>query len=221
MEVDQVVDVDPNEALSEGEVEQNSTRPRPGAQTDNGPTKEQIAEDMAALAPKAGSREWKIGPPEQQRTYIQRELSVIGKAQWFGLVGEFLDKALSGDNALSLNNLLAPPQFRNPGVISPADFQDADLFVHAVGKLLTHTPEFLGKSVCIWLSVPDYEWDLVQEMMKQSPEVGGMSDDMFQEIFETFIDQNYKAINTFFRQRFPQLRARWQARAKEANPSQS
>jgi hypothetical protein len=177
-------------------------------------------DDLELLAPKIKPREWTFGPEAQKRTYVQYELSVTGSAQWFGLVGEVLEDALSGDNALSLNSLLAVPE-RQAGQFQIQDFRDADMFVHALGMLLTHAPEFLEKSVCIWLNVPDYEWELVAALMKLSPAQGGMSHDMFEGILETFIDQNYPEIDRFFRVRYPRLRARWQARAKEAAQSRS
>jgi hypothetical protein len=183
---------------------------------------EEAKEDLEVLAPKVAAKEWTFGEGEIQRTYIQQELSVLGFAQWTGLVGEFLDKAMSGDNALTLNALMSPPSLRQAGQpITIQSFQDADVFVHAIGKLVQFAPDFLGKSVCIWLDVPDYEWDLVQALMKRSPKIGGMSHDDFQEILEIFIDQNYAEINRFFRERQRQIRARWQARAKEASQSRS
>jgi hypothetical protein len=175
-------------------------------------------EDLELLAPKVAPRQWTFGPEGSQRTYIQYELSVTGSAQWFGLVGEVLEDALSGDHALSLNSLLSMPTPRG-GQLQIQDFQDADMFVHALGKLLTHAPKFLEKSVCIWLAVPDYEWELVAELMKLPPSQGGMSHEQFEEILATFIDQNYPEIDRFFRVRFPRLRDRWQARAKEASQS--
>jgi hypothetical protein len=189
--------------------------------------RESAAEDLEILAPKTAAKEWKIGSegPDGNgviRTYIQQELSVLGFAQWTGLVGEFLDKAMSGENALTLNAILSPPQLPQPGQrLTIQSFQDADVFVHAIGKLVQFAPDFVGKSVCIWLDVPDYEWDLVRALMRQSPASGGMSHDMFQEILEIFIDQNYAEINRFFRVRQQQIRARWQARAKEASQSRS
>jgi hypothetical protein len=223
------VDVDIDEALGEG-IDQ--PRPRPGAAQreegqpiESGPeveaAKQQAEEDLETLAPKAATREWTFGQGDSAHTYYQRELSVIGKAQFFALVGEILDEALGGENKLSLNALLAPPQRSQPGQFQVSDFQDADTFIHALGKLLIYSPKFIHKSVCIWLSVPDYEWELVKLLMEQSPEVGGMSDEMFEEILATFIDQNIVAINGFFRQRFRRLRARYQARTAEANQSPS
>lgn len=178
-------------------------------------------EDLEALAPKAQAREWKIGPAgDNQLTYIQEELSVIGEIQWFALLGDFLDKAMSGDNAVSLSALMSPPQ-RGAETYRVQDLQDADTFVHALGKLVAFAPEFMEKSICIWLAVPDYEWDLVRGYMKMSPNKGGMSHDMFEEILATFIDQNYAAIDRFFRERFGRLRDRYQARAREASLSRS
>jgi hypothetical protein len=226
----EVREVDFEDALKEeaGEQEEAPSRPRPQIQsespeetTEESQAKQQLKDDLELLAPKTAAREWTFGPSGQSRTYIQRELSVTGSAQWFGLVGEVLESALSGDNALSLNSLLAMPTPRTPGQISLTDFQDADMFVHALGKLLIHAPKFLEKSVCIWLAVPDYEWEYVAELMRLSPSEGGMSHDMFEEILETFIDQNYPEIDRFFRVRYLRLRASWQARAKEAGQSRS
>jgi hypothetical protein len=194
-------------------------RPRPGAKSEG--------EDLVdLLAPKKGAKEWAFGRDKDGnpiRTYIQRELSVITKAQWFSLVGEVMDEALGGDNSLSLNTLLSPPEGVRAGGsgLRPADFQDADTFVHAIGKLLVYAPDFLKKSICIWLDVPDYEWELAQELMRQSPELGGLSDEQFTEMVEIFIDQNFEAIRANFRERFPRLRDRWQARAKEADQFRS
>lgn len=202
----------------------------PKADTDDSETDEVRAdteEDMEILVPKIAAKEWTFGiegdgdNPGIQRKYLQEELSVIGFAQWTGLVGEFLDDAMSGNNALTMSSLLSPPQLRTPGSPSISDFKEADVFVHALGKLVQFAPDFTMKSVCIWLDVPDYEWELVQGMMKRSPKNGGMSYDMFQEILEIFIDQNYTEINRFFRVRQRQIRNRFQARAKEASQSRS
>lgn len=180
-------------------------------------------DDLEILAPKIKAKQWTFGPEGSQLTYVQRELSTISKTQWFSLVGEFLDRALGGENSISLNSLLSPPENVRGSAqnLRIEDFQDADTFVHAIGKLVMFAPEFLEKSICIWLEVPDHEWDYARMVMKQSPEVGGLSDDMTEEIMATFLDQNYKALSSFFRDRFGNLRKRWQARQKEAEQSRS
>src|SRR3974390_3361494 len=203
----EVEDVDIGEALNEngsGEGQPIRPRPQPSQEIPEAEEPPEAAEarrirekaeiDLEALAPKAGAREWTFGQAEIKRSYVQSELLGIGKAQWFGLVGEFVEKALGGPNARSINSLLGAPSPRQPGQYTVRDFQEADTFVQAVAKLLMYSPEFLEKSVCIWLSVPDYEWELVRAIMMDSPDIGGMSDQMFEDIFATFIDQNYAAI---------------------------
>ena len=170
------------------------------------------------LVPKAAVKQWTIGTGDLSRTYVQRPLSFIAKMQWFSLVGEVLDNAMSGDSALTVGNLLSAPAGRGQS-LNMADFRDADTFVHAVGKLLIHAPDFLQRSYCIWLNVPEYERDVVMELMKQSPEEGGLTDDDGIEIIEIFIDQNYEALDRFFRERLGDLQKRLQARAKVAQES--
>jgi hypothetical protein len=219
-----VTEVNQLQALAEDsdphpQSDQPAARPRP-AQTQPPvaeqaePVEDRAKEDMEILTPTERSKQWVIGKDDLARTYVQRELSVIGKAQWFSLVGNTLDEALSGENKLSLNSLLTPPQIQ-PGQPVLQQFADADTFVHAVGKLLSVSPDFISKSICIWLDVPDYEWDLVATLMRMSPEDGGLSDDDFESMFAHFIDQNYMSIERFFRERFPRLRARLQARRNE------
>lgn len=221
------VEVSYDQALAEENGDQpqgQAVRPAPQRSPEAEAAKQQAEETIDLLAPKRGARQWSFGKDKDGNpvvTYTQRELSVITKTQWFSLVGEFLDDALGGDNPISLNTLLAPPPGVRPGQFSISDFQDADTFVQAIGKLLIKAPDFLVKSICIWLAVPDYEWELAETLMKQSPDLGGLSDEMAEEIFATFIDQNFIAINNFFRERFGRIRARYQARAREAEQSRS
>lgn len=180
---------------------------------------EQEKEDVVdILVPKAEPKEWTIGKGEYERKFVQRPLSFIGKMQWFSLVGEVLDKAMSGSNSLSMNNLLSAPQGRG-GALGVEDFRDADTFIQAVGKLLVYAPDFLTKSYSIWLGVPDYEREFVNQIMALPPEEGGLTDDQGIEIIEVFIDQNYEALDGFFREKLGVLRSRVEARQKAASES--
>ena len=58
------------------------------------------------LVPKKDPKTWIIGQGDYQRTYVQRKLSFIAKMQWFALVGDVLDGALSGPTKMSMNSLL-------------------------------------------------------------------------------------------------------------------
>jgi hypothetical protein len=184
-------------------------------QTPAQPAAEKPQEDLLdIIQPKSEPKTWKIASQGFEREYVQRELSFIGKMQWFSLVGEVLEKAMSGDNALSLNNLLTTPEARGQS-LTMQDFRDADTFVQAVGKLLVYAPDFLEKSFCIWLGVPDYEQEVVKQIMASPTTEGGLSDDQGLEIIEIFIDQNYGAIEGFFREKVAALQKRVQARQKD------
>jgi hypothetical protein len=192
--------------------------------TDQAPVKpqsEKKQEDILdILVPKSEPKTWVIGQGDFTREYVQRPLGFIEKMQWFALVGGVLEKSMSGDNALSMNNLLSAPAGRGDA-LTMEDFRDADTFIQAVGKLLVEAPTFLQDSFCIWLSVPDYDRDRAKELMALPPEEGGLTDDQGLEIIEIFIDQNYEALDSFFREKLAALRKRVVARQKAAAESRS
>jgi hypothetical protein len=190
----------------------------PAPEAPAAPAKPKDEDVVDVLRPKAEPKTWTIGKDDYERTYVQRPLSFIQKMQWFSLVGEVLDRALSGENSMSLNSLFSAPGGR--GQLSMQDFRDADTFVQAVGKLLSYMPDFIEKSYCIWLGVPDYEREITKNIMAMPAEDGGLTDDQGMEIIEIFIDQNYDALDGFFRERLGRLRDRVQARRKDSAPSQ-
>lgn len=158
------------------------------------------------IVPKAEPHTWVIGPPDMERTFIQKPLSFIAKMQWFSLVGNVLDKALSGPQGMSLNSLFSAPG--RPGELTARDFRDADTFVQAISKLLSAAPDFLVDSYLIWLNVPDYDRGPVRDLMKLPADEGGLSDDQGMEIIEIFLDQNYDALASFFGERLQALQNR-------------
>jgi hypothetical protein len=187
--------------------------PEPEAPSNqNGKAQEDV---LDVLQPKAEQKQWTFGPEGMRQTYVQKPLSFIGKMQWFALVGEVLDKAMGGENPLTVGNLLSGPGMRGGRALSANDFRDADTFVHAVGKLVYYAPEFLLDSFCIWLNVPAHERDMVKVLMDAPPEEGGLSDDAGLEIIERFIDQNYDAIDSFFRDKLGLLQKRVSQRMED------
>jgi len=203
----QEVDVDPSEALRQAQTGEDTTAPEAE------PEKEDVVD---ILEPKAEPRVWKFGPQDMPLEYTQRPLSFLGKMQWFSLVGDVLDKSMSGPNGVSVNELLSGPGDRT-GNFSLADFRDADQFVRALGKLVVYAPDFIEKSFCIWLGVPDYQRAVVIEVMQRHESEGGLSDDQGLEIIEVFIDQNYDALADFFGGRVVKLRQRVEQRMKDRN----
>lgn len=202
-------------SLDQLDVEPQS-KEDPVKPSDNGTPKQEKEEEdvLDILQPKADPKTWVIGKGDYERTYVQKPLSFIAKMQWFSLVGDVLDRALSGPDGMHLGNLFAAP---GGGQLAPQDFREADTFVQAVGKLLAVAPDFLVNSYCIWLNVPDYEREVVAEIMMLPPDEGGLTDEQGIEIIEVFIDQNYEALDTFFREFLGRLQKRVQARAQEAS----
>lgn len=218
---DGVEDVDPAAdmaAHSTGEKGSTAvaTAPAPPAEAGKG---DEVEDVIDTIVPKAEPKSWtlkqidKDGKVVEDRTYVQRPLSFFAKMQWFSLLGEVIDKSISGDDGLRLSSL-----FEVPGggrTMSASDFRDADTFVQGVGKILVHAPDFLEKSYCIWLSVPDYEREWAKAVMAEPKEKGGLSDDDGLEIIEIFIDQNWESLETFFREKIASLRDRIQSHRKE------
>lgn len=148
-----------------------------------------------------------------EQKYIQKPLSFVGKIQFLSYIGEVLDKAMSGNNALQLNSLFDVPV--RGDILSAQDFSDAQTFVQAVGKLLVYAPDFLSKSYCIWLRIPEYERDWAIVAMEES-----LSDEEGFDIIDTFIDQNWETLQGFFSERLPNLSKRLQARYRASQSAQ-
>ena len=203
------VDYKPGMEAATAGIDQIPDEPAPVAQA-----KQEADDTLEVLIPQSAVKTYTLGPKEVNREYTQRPLSVIRRIQWFALIGEVLDDALSGDNAISLNSLFDNPM--RDGNLSMEMFRNADTFVQAVGKLLTVAPNFLTRSLGIWLSVPDYEYNVFRQLVELPEEEGGLTDDQLFEIVETFIDQNYVALDRFFREKLPALQRRVEQRAKEA-----
>lgn len=212
MSTDQVIK-EHDKAIVPKDVDQTPKEVEAAKPESNG--KAEAEDVLDVLQPRAEQKEWKFGPEGMQVTYVQKPLSFIGKMQWFSLVGEVLDKAMGGENPLTVGNLLSGPGIRNTGGLTANDFRDADTFVHAVGKLVRYAPDFLTDSFCIWLNVPLHEREMVKIFMEAPPEEGGLSDEDGLELVERFIDQNYEAIDSFFREKLGLLQKRVQQRAED------
>lgn len=150
---------------------------------------------------------------DNEREYIQKPLSFVGKIQFLSYVGEVLDQAMSGANKLNLGSLFDVPV--RGEVLTAQDFSDAETFVQAVGKLLIYAPDFLSKSYCIWLRIPEYERAWAVAAMEEN-----LSDDDGFDIIETFIDQNWETLQGFFSEKLPSLSKRLQARYRASQSEQ-
>lgn len=131
--------------------------------------------------------------------YVQRPLNFFQKMDLFAVLGDALDKAMSGPNGLSLNSLLDVPDARE-GSLTSEDFLDADAFVRAVARLIQFAPELLQDVYCIILGVPRNRRADFKPVLENE-----LSDDEGFQIIETFIDQNWEVLRDFFGQRIQPL----------------
>lgn len=185
-------------------------------------TPQTLGEVLDEIQPRTAPRTQVLGPDDDKLgPYLQRELSVLARMQWFALVGEVMDRAMSGDNALTIGHLFEAPKGARDGNFSVQEFREADTFVKALSKLVRYSADFMEESFIIWLDVPDYDKEKFKLYLKLPESEGGISEDDFFEIIETFVDQNWKAIDRFFRERLVQLRKRIEARSKRDQSSPS
>ncbi len=173
-------------------------------------TPQQILEELGL---KHEPKKRVVSDGNNDREYIQKPLSFVGKIQFLSYIGEVLDKAMSGNNKLQLGSLFDVPV--RGETLTAQDFSDAETFVQAVGKLLVYAPDFLSKSFCIWLRVPEYERDWVTAVWEES-----LEDEEALDIVETFIDQNWDTLQGFFSEKLPSLSKRLQARYRASQSEQ-
>jgi hypothetical protein len=196
----------------------NTPEGKPGDVPAPEPEPEKEEPNVLDILQPVGAREQVIGHGEYERRYIQKPLSWMAKMRWIALVGGVLDKSMSGENALTVSNLMQAPSARG-GTLTADDFRDADTFVQAVAKLVMYSPDFLTQSYCIWLNVPEYERELVGELMEMAEQDGGLSDTDGIALMTTFVAQNGEALRTLFQEVLPKFQRQVQATLSQGKRS--
>lgn len=130
-----------------------------------------------------------------ERIYVQRPLSYFRKIEFFGLVGRTLEEILDGPGGVNLDSI-----FGDVAPNSVDDFRSAELgelstFVAAVAKLASYAPEFIKDAYLVILNVPHNEKAFAREALDS------IDDETGEDILITFIDQNYKELESFFTER--------------------
>lgn len=165
---------------------------------------------IESIVPNKEVKTYIVGKGDHQVKLTQAPLSYFAKIEWFALLSETIDVAMSGDEGMTFSGMLSQLKV-NRGeatTLSLGDFADADVFIRGILKITRNAPEFLAESYCIWLGVARGNRAYVKQLMNAPVEDGGLSDDDGIGVVQTFLDQNMDAIESFFSEKIPALAKR-------------
>jgi hypothetical protein len=167
------------------------------------PEPEPEVDILDVLEPNAEPREVKLTHAGHERVYLQKPLAYFRKMEFFGLLGRTIDQAMEGEDGLRVNTLF------NAVPTSVSDVNDLDGFLSLVAKIAAYAPDFLKEAYLLWLDVPKAERAWARDALDYLTDQDG------EDILNTFIDQNWTALESFFGERAARVAKRVQARRKK------
>lgn len=195
--------------------------------------------ELDKLDPWTKPKQWMIGKtPEHGGTekhysvYYQDKLPWMARSRFFSLVAKTFSQAIkaSGGNVGGLNDVFGDNDGAGGSLIergrrlTQRDFSDVGQFMSLAFELIGYSPDFLIECYLIWLNVPrgDRGWatDRFSEPWKPEDNQWGLTDAQHREIIETFIDQNYEEIRSFFVVELPAIGKRVALHEKAKNRDQ-
>lgn len=201
-------------------------KPAPNTKEPKGTQEKAVDDLLEAADPSDVVREITLkGAPETEvagweKTYKQRRLSALPRLDFIRIVGSALDKAMA-DGQMSVQQL-AEAAGAAQGGLSGINIGTADVFIRIIARLAMAAPELINDIIMLALGVPRGERPIVEIILNQPEEEdgsGGLSDDDFFGIAETFVNQNAKAINDFFAKRGVDLVAKAQKALAQTSAS--
>lgn len=194
--------------------------------------REEHAEALEILEPKADPKRWVIGkPPEaggkedEFSIYVQKPLGYMSRMRFFSLVSSTVANAIKAGGSIDLGfgsqDLLAGSGSirQRAAALSETSFSDTSSFMALAMQLIAYSPDFLLECYCLWLDVPPAERIWAKMVMEQPRDPNrnkwGLTDDEGLEMIEIFIDQNYEDIRGFFGEKLPRLVNRVRQRETE------
>jgi hypothetical protein len=157
------------------------------------------------------AQNYEVTLPESEEgpelTLSQKPLSFFGKMELFSVLGGAVDKALN--EGLSISDLFDVPEDRNA-----ESFQEADLFVKAVLKLVKDAPDLLLNLYNVILAVPRGQRDYISSRLEAD-----LDDEQGIAILEHFVDQNWDVMKDFFKEKIMPLTSKIGAKFQESGSS--
>jgi hypothetical protein len=182
---------------------------------------EEARKALEALEPASTPVRWMIGKtPEfggnekQYSIYVQDKLPWMQRQRFFALVSRTFSQALkqSGGDVGGMGDIFGEEGgslVERGRKLTQRDLTDASQFMSLAFELVGYSADFLVECYLILLDVPrpEHEWARMRFAEGWDPEreKWGLKDEDNQKIIETFIDQNYEEIRSFFVQTLPAL----------------
>jgi hypothetical protein len=130
------------------------------------------------------------------KTYVQRPLSFVGKYELYAIVGDVIDRATEDVSIDQLLNQLGVAM--GGGGVTGNGLNDPTQILRMAAKLLRYSPTLIQDLFCVLLDIPMDERAWAVDVMRRTPEDGGLDDEVGFEVLETAIDQNAEKIEDFF-----------------------
>ncbi len=135
---------------------------------------------------------YEIGEGNDRLVLVQKPLTFFGKIEFFSVVGKAVQEILIDGGSLS--ELLETPDY-DPAVPLASNVTDADVFVKALSKIVANGPELLKDLYLVILHVPKGQRDYYALRLEELTDEQGM------QIIDTFVDQNWEVMVSFFTER--------------------
>lgn len=161
---------------------------------------------------------YEIGPesledePSEKRVYIQKELSFFGKIDFFATMAKAIEKAMR--EGVSIAELLETPETEAGKPLDLDSFAEADTFVKAIMQLVGYAPELLLDLYAVILAVPRKDREEAKEWFEEY-----ITDEQGIKIIETFVEQNWEVMVSFFSERITPLVKTVGAKVRTSVPS--
>jgi len=152
----------------------------------------ETTDPVEVLEPVAQEKFIQIGEGDNAMVFTQKPLSFFGKIEFFSVVGKAVERILS--DGATLGELLDVPSYDGAALSQSAS--DADIWIKALSRVVQNAPEILSDLYCIILAVPRQQREYVSQLLEAE-----LTDDQGMEILDTFVDQNWEVMVSFFKER--------------------
>ena len=153
----------------------------------------ETTDPVETLDPVTEEKFIQLGEGDTALVFEQKPLSFFGKIEFFSLVGKAVEKVLS--EGTTLGELLDVPNY-DSSVPLASSASEADVFIKALSRVVQNAPEILSDLYCVILAVPRAQRAYVSQRLEAE-----LTDEQGMEILDTFIDQNWEVMVSFFKER--------------------